>query len=116
MESGSVEILEVLSMSIHQCDARRAERVSLGVPVFIFIQPGPGKVKHKSQMLDVSWLGTKLKTAVTVLPGQTVVIQPAQNHLGFVARGCLVWTNRSVLGVDFFNPLPTDCWSLGARP
>ncbi len=101
-------------MSIHQCDARRAERIALGVPVFIHIYAEGRKLRHKSQMIDVSWVGSKLKTAVTVSAGQTVVILPAQSPLRFVVRGCVVWTDRSVLGVDFFKPLPTDCWSLGA--
>jgi PilZ domain-containing protein len=102
-------------MSINQCDARRAERISLGVPVFILIHAEGRKLRHKSQMMNVSWAGTKLKTAVTVLPGQTVQILPAQSPLRFVVRGRVVWTDRSVLGVDFFEPLPTNCWSLGVH-
>jgi PilZ domain-containing protein len=101
-------------MSIHQCDSSRAEWIALGVRVFILIHAQCSKLRYKSQMIDVSWVGSELKTAVTVLPGQTVEILPAQSPLRFVVRGRVVWTDRSVVGVDFLKPLPTDCWSLGA--
>ena len=92
----------------HLC---RSQRIPATIPIKLVVESKGFKVEHEASTLDLSLRGVRVRTLLSLLPGDTVgIIHRGDSRHAISAR--VVWTQRvgtdpwSLAGLEFLETLP----------
>ena len=76
---------------------RQSRRVSATIPISLLMQLEDSKMKHDAWMVDISFKGARVRSALVLLAGQIVGIIPSEDS-GQAIPYRVVWVERSSSG------------------
>jgi hypothetical protein len=97
-----------------EAERRRAHRILLAAPVFVYGWMRGEPFSENTQTLDVSALGGSLPLSVRAVPTQTLILINAQSNEESrcrVARAVLTPEGKTVVGFEFLHASP-NFWSV----
>ena len=88
---------------------RQAERIPAELPIQLILESLFSKRVHRAQTIDISRSGARVRSSVTMSPGQSVRLVPNEGVRRSI-EGRIVWVNRIVsapggeAGIEFMQP------------